>query len=268
MEAILAGSRKITIFRSSVIDWILPNLHLTIAEMKQNHPIQLQILKKLLFSNGLRFSDMKPDKEMENNQFTFHLDQMIAAGHIEKAGQKYILTPKGKEFSNRMDTQKIVIPHQAKISVILIPIKGSIKNREFLIYTRLKQPFYGCQGFMSGKVGLGEKVIDTAKREFKEETNLDGNPQIVALKHYRVFDKKTKELLEDKFMFYCTVKNPKGKLIPADEGKYEWVKRKDLKKYVTNHFESFDVLLEDIRLVETFDGDFKFSEIDHYSVKF
>ncbi|OGM32316.1 hypothetical protein A2803_04120 [Candidatus Woesebacteria bacterium RIFCSPHIGHO2_01_FULL_44_21] len=236
--------------------------------MKQLHEIQLQILKKLLFANGLKFSELKPDNEMENNQFTFHLDQMIAMGHIAKTEHKYFLTQKGKEFANRMDTNKTAIPLQAKISVIIIPMKGKPKNRVFLIYTRLKQPFYGCQGFMSGKVNFGEKVIDAAKREFKEETNLDGRAQIVALKHYRVFDKKTKELLEDKFMFYCKVENPRGDLVPADEGKYGWVNRKDLKKYVTNHFESFDVLLEDIKLAESFDGHVKFIEIDHFSIKF
>lgn len=236
--------------------------------MKQIHNIQLSILKKLLFANGLRFSEIKPRKKIENNQFVFHLNQMISAGYIEKIETRYFLTKKGKEFANRMDTDKTTIANQAKISVVIVPMKGAKSDRQFLIYTRLKQPFYGCQGFMSGKVNYGEKIEETAMREFKEETNLEGSPKLVAIKHYRVYDQETKDLLEDKFMFFCKVENPTGDLVPAKEGNYEWIKRKDLKKYVTNHFESFDTLLEDINSAELFDGSIQYIEKTQYSEKF
>ena len=193
---------------------------------------------------------------------------MIDTGFIEKKGPLYLLTNSGKEYANRMDTDITKILTQAKIGVIIIPFRGPKSKREFLIYTRLKQPFYGCQGFMSGKIRLGEQISASAKRELKEETNLMGEPQIVALKHYRVFDKNTEDLVEDKFLFYCKVENPVGKLIPDKEGKYEWVKRKDLRSYVTNHFESFDVLLNDIKLAEFYRGRLTFLEIDHLSRKF
>lgn len=122
---------------------------------------------------------------------------------------------------------------------------------------------------MSGKVGYGEKVIEAAKRELKEETNLDGNPQIVAIKHFLVFDKSTKELVEDKFMFLCKVDNPKGDLVAENaEGKYEWVDEGDLKNYVTNHFENFAAFQEQIKLVKDFKGNLVLQEIDHESSKF
>ena len=52
--------------------------------MRQLHEIQLQILKKLLFASGLRYAQIKPDPQMENNQFDFHLDQLIDGGYVEK----------------------------------------------------------------------------------------------------------------------------------------------------------------------------------------
>jgi 8-oxo-dGTP pyrophosphatase MutT (NUDIX family) len=236
--------------------------------MKQIHPIQMKILKKLLFASDLRFSDIKPKKSMENNQFVFHLDQMIHEGLIVKEDKVYRLTNKGKEFANRMDTEVTKILPQAKIGAIVMPMRGPKSNREFLIYTRLKQPFYGCQGFMSGKVKYGEQVVQAAQREFKEETNLDGAVQIVGLKHFHVYDATSNELVEDKFLFYCVVKNPTGNLVPNNEGKYEWVKRADLQTYVTNHFETIEVLFDDIKIAENSDGHMQFVELTHVSEKF
>lgn len=53
--------------------------------MKQLHEIQLQILKKLLFAKELRYTDLKPDVELENNQLDFHLDKLIGVGMSVKA---------------------------------------------------------------------------------------------------------------------------------------------------------------------------------------
>lgn len=137
--------------------------------MKQPHPIQLQILKKLLFVKSVKFTDLKPDKDIENNQFDFHLDQLIRFEYIEKLGKEYSLTSVGKEFANRMDTDKTTINIQAKISAVVAPVRiNKDGEKEFLIYTRLKHPFYGCQGFMSGKIAYGEAVLEAASRELKE----------------------------------------------------------------------------------------------------
>ena len=234
--------------------------------MKQLHEIQLQILKKLLFANSLKFSDLRPDLIIENNQLTFHLDKLIDLGYVKKSSQGYALTSIGKEYANRMDTDEVAITKQAKIGTIVICTRNSLS--EYLIYTRLKQPFYGCQGFMSGKVRFGETILQTAKRELKEETGLEGNPTIIDIRHYLVVDKTSRDLLEDKFLYFCWVDNPKGKLEFHEEGKFEWVKEKDFASYVTNHFESFENFLRDVSLVKNFKGGIKFTEIHHRSSKF
>lgn len=234
--------------------------------MKQIHTIQLHILKIMLFKKDARYSEIKPSKSMENNQFDFHLNQLIKIGYVVKINAKYSLTNLGKEYANRMDTDIVIIPPQAKVSVLLCPVKKS--EKEYLIYTRLKQPFFGCQGFMSGKVKYGEKILDAARRELKEETGLTGRPEIFCIKHYLVSDKTTKKLVEDKILFYCMVKDAKGKIKPNNEGKYEWVKHNCLPEYVTNHFEDYKVFQNDIDNLNNFDGNIVFEEITHLSEKF
>jgi 8-oxo-dGTP pyrophosphatase MutT (NUDIX family) len=237
--------------------------------MNQLHRLQLEILKKLVFAPNLRYSDLKPQDIIENNQLDFHLNRLIEMGFVKKDEHKYSLTDAGKEYTTRLDTDDVTIIKQAKLSAWIGCIRTIGDKREFLIYTRLKHPFYGCQGFGGGRIKFGEKIIEAAKREFKEETGLIGEPIIVKVIHYRVFDKKTNQLLEDKLMFLNKIENPKGKLISTnEEGKYEWVKEENLYKYVTNHFENMDAFRAQVDAIRNFNSNVSIEEIDHWSSKF
>ena len=203
--------------------------------MKQLHDIQIQILKNLLFSASLKYSQLKPNKELENNKFNFHLNRLIDCGYITKRNQYYELTNTGKEYANRIGTDTH-LRLQGKISVVVIITRN--KDTQTLIYTRLKHPFYGCQGHLSGKVYWGETLDDAAKRELKEETNLEGKPELFAITHEIVKDEKSLELLEDKYLYYFIVKNPKGELSFLEEGHFEWVKIKEIGSYIKKPFKS------------------------------
>lgn len=235
--------------------------------MKQLHNIQIQILKKLLFTPSRRYSLLKPKKDMDNNQFNFHLETLIQSGYVVKLTNEYSLTTLGKEFANRIDEKDNMIILQAKISVMLCVINGD-EDKQYLIYTRLKHPFFGCQGFLTGKISYGETVIETAIRELKEETNLDGLPQLVGIKHFRVFDKNTDNLIEDKFLYFCKIQNPQGELKANNEGKFEWVRESNLKSYMTNPFVSFEDIMKYINEVRNFKGNISFDEIDSSGDKF
>src|SRR3989344_2695226 len=100
--------------------------------MRQLHPIQLRILKKLLFADGLRYTQIKPDPEMENNQFDFHLDQLIKERLVVKQNGIYQLTSVGKEYANRMDTDQVVISKQAKISAWICVMREKSGETAFL----------------------------------------------------------------------------------------------------------------------------------------
>jgi 8-oxo-dGTP pyrophosphatase MutT (NUDIX family) len=200
--------------------------------MKNLHPLQISILQKLMYSNGLKFSGLKPAK-VGGGKFSFHLERLIREGWMEKNGVIYSLTAKGKELAGRMDLGDKILKSQAKISVVMVCLDTKGLEDKYLLYTRLKSPFYKFQGFPTGKVQEGEMILEAARRELKEETNLKGEPDIIGVLHSLILDSR-KALLEDKVFFVCKFINPKGLLKNGPEGKYKWVNQAKINHYLKN----------------------------------
>lgn len=213
--------------------------------MKIIHSIQQRILKDLLFAQELRFVDLKPIY-MESSQFMFHLKKLIASQLITKISSGYSLTEAGKEFANRADTS-------IKVTIILCAVKN---KSEYLIYKRLKNPFFGCVGFPTTKVNWGEDIFQAAKRGLHEETGLIGEPLLFAIRHYKIF--KDEKPIEDKLMHAFVVEDPSGTLEPSDQGEYFWVKDNELKsKMIPPLVEFWDIYIA----LKGFSGAISFNEI-------
>lgn len=224
------------------------------------HPIQSDILLVLLFKPKARFVELNTTK-MPSDHFNFHIKRLVKLDLIEKTkGGYYKLTPKGKEFANRFDTESQFLERQAKIGVLVCCVGKSENDVKYLIQQRLKEPYYGFYGFITGKVKWGEEVEETAKRELKEEAGLAGEFRLVGIKHKMDYSSR-KDLLEDKFFFVFRVTNTKGKLINNFEGgKNLWLTQKEIFKLK----DLFDGVDESIQMVKK--DDFVFSETK-YKVK-
>lgn len=142
----------------------------------------------------------------------------------------YELTKKGKEFANRLDTDKLNVEKQAKIGVSVVAINKQNGIRKYLIQQRLKQPYYGFYGLITGKVRLGETAVETALRELKEETGLSGKVIMCGIRHKMDYSEEN-NLLEDKFFFAFRAENLTGKLIEEFEGgRNMWLSKEEIFK--------------------------------------
>lgn len=225
------------------------------------HQIQNEILGALLFKNRARFTELNA-KNVPNDHFTFHLKRLAEQELVEKDDQGfYMLTRIGKEYANRLDvdSEKIGMERQAKTAVLVIAIDDSGKERKYLVQQRLKHPYYGFYGFISGKIKWGESVYEAAARELKEEANLEANVNLAGIWHKTDYSQKN-ELLEDKYFYLIAAGKPAGELFELFKGgKNIWLTKKEIKKLPD--------LFDDIfKVIEIIDKDkFTFFE-DKYKV--
>lgn len=184
------------------------------------HEIQKEILSlSSFFPNGAKYSELKPKKtEIENDLYNYHLQYLVKNDYLTKNNDKYFLTQKGKSLVTNIDHATKTISTNYKVSVYIAPV---IRN-QILLYKRLKQPQYGYTGLISGKIKYGENILQTAQREFTEETELKADFQIIG--NLRQIRKNAdKQVIEDGIFYICYTNKVSGKLMEKSiEGEYFW----------------------------------------------
>lgn len=189
------------------------------------HSAQTAILRELLFQPSAGFAELQKPTELTSDHFNFHISRLVELGLVEKLENKhYALTPKGKEYANRLDTDDNTIERQPKTAVILAIERQHNGRTEFAFQERLKNPYFGFWGLPSGKIRWGETILETAEREALEETGLVADFRVAGVYHEQVKLEDGDDAVEDKIFFVCHGTNPKGELLTDFEGGYnEWM---------------------------------------------
>ncbi len=206
----------------------------------QIHPAQTKILRELLFIPSCNFAKLQKVSGLESDHAKFHIKRLVELGYVDKLNGKYILSIKGKEYANKLDTDAGVIERQPKIAVMLVVERIHNGDIQYLLQERTKHPYYGYWGPPTGKVRWGETIIQTAQRELKEETGLFGDFEFRGVNHEIVVHDTTGEVVEDKIFNLMFCNNSHGKLIERfDGGNNKWRSLDDMKSE-TKKYKSFD----------------------------
>lgn len=207
------------------------------------HLYQKALVKKLTLCNqGKRFNDLII-RGLESEHMNYHLKKLVEVGLVEKREELYLLTDAGKDYSNLLDDGLAITEKQPKTSIIIWGIRKNSKGQvEQLLNRRLRQPYYGKVGRITGKVLFGETFEEAAKRELYEETGLVAK-SFVLEEIYRKMRKRSEGIFVQDVIFYIFfVTNFCGNLIkktPFQEN--FWVTEKELrnnKKY--NTYDDFE----------------------------
>ena len=189
-----------------------------------DHHIQRTILYSLAYTNGMRFSDLKPE-DIENKLFDYHLKKVISAGYAEKSADGlYRLTSDGKRIWKSLLKKQANFIDRA-YSILFLVVRRS-SDGAWLLYRRKAQPFLGMMGLMQAQPSPHEDIATTSAATLLVNTGLTGTFTAVSSGYLRIFDG---DVLES-FTHYTLLvaDDVSGDLSQNDEfGEYEWVSDPD-----------------------------------------
>lgn len=165
------------------------------------------------FTRKLAISALQKPTGLTSDHFNFHITRLVDLGLVEKTSRgRYRLSPRGKEYANRLDTDNNTVERQPKVAVLLA-IERSIQasgTTEYLFQERRKNPYFSFWGLPSGKIRWGETIVRAAEREALEVTGLTVDFTIGGVYHEHAMKTETGEMLEDQIFFVAHGINPRG----------------------------------------------------------
>ncbi|MBD3329656.1 NUDIX domain-containing protein [Candidatus Dojkabacteria bacterium] len=198
------------------------------------HRYQKRILKELTFKPKQRFSTLSGKiSDISSEHFNYHLGELVRLGYVSKSDRVYKLTTEGKKYVDYLDFQdrRLSVERLPKVSVLIYLQRINEDGvPEYLMSKRLKEPYYGRVGNMTGKVKFGESFFEAAERELLEETGLKADLVIRQIYHKVRKEKEGGAPIQDVVFIMFMGKNPKGKLRQPKDGEAEffWTTLDDL----------------------------------------
>lgn len=134
--------------------------------MEITNTVQKRILAQLILSPALSFNQLW-DKKDDSNKLAYHIQRLVSLGLIIKENNKYTLTPEGKALTSFLtqEGQNHIFPTIAYIAVLR-------QGKKLLCQERLKEPFRGYFGFVSGNLPFGIPFFDAIKKGIMQQTGL------------------------------------------------------------------------------------------------
>ncbi len=228
------------------------------------HDYQKELIKKLTTKPGLKFNELIIEG-LESEHMNYHLKQLLSIGFVTKIGTKYDLTDSGKDYSNLIDSETELMEKQPKTSIIIWGVKKNKKGEiEHLLTKRLRQPYFGKIGRITGKVRFGETLMEAASRELYEEAGLKAKSLNLETIYHKMRRRENGEWVQDVIFYIFFAKGFSGNFIektPFQENfwitKSEYYKRKDMDVFddfeIDDRFNPIPLTLrENVDLVQGF----------------
>lgn len=210
------------------------------------HRYQKAILLKLATISGkMRFNQLLV-KGLESEHMNYHLKQLIVLGFVAKEEDGYRLTDSGKDYVNLVDSEIEMVEKQPKTSIIVRAVRKNSETGELehLLCKRLRQPYYGKVGRITGKVRFGETFEEAAARELVEETGLVAGKLVLEEIYRKMRKREDGTFVQDVVFYIFFASGVEGELIRKTETQENlW----GTKGFVLKNCDIYDdLILEDI----------------------
>lgn len=203
--------------------------------MELEHDIQRKIILRLIHDPELSFNELW-QKQGESNNFAYHLNKLQELSLINKTESgNYKLTLEGQKRSAFIEGDTGTQAQFPTFSIVILAKTGD----KYVCQKRLKEPFYGYWGFISGKINFGQNLFECATRDLLEETGLRSTQWILkALEQVKTYDQG--KLAFHHYLFHLETDSVSGELIEkTHKAENAWLTLEEYKQKETFPSEKF-----------------------------
>lgn len=183
--------------------------------------VQRDIIARLKNADILRYSQLKPDPELPNDLYNYHLKQLIRDGLVEKLDVGYRLSPAGQRHVADVHHTSDQDNRLFKLNVLLVVTREIDGQLYVLNQRRTAQPSYGIIGIPGGTILKAEPLLEGARRKLTQETGLMGNFRYIGIER-RIFYKGPR-LFSDVLFPFCLSGDATGEPVTTEFGENFWV---------------------------------------------
>ena len=194
------------------------------AEPILDHDMQRRVLLKLIHNPEMGFNELW-GKDGESNTFAYHMHRLEESKLISKTARgTYALTEEGRKFSAFVEGDTGT---KAEFPTLTIIILAKDSQGRYLCQRRLKEPFYGYWGFVSGKINFGYNLFECGARDLLEEAGLTAqNWKLLAFEQVKTFENS--KLLFHHYLFFVEAEGVEGALKEhTHKADHEWLTMED-----------------------------------------
>jgi ADP-ribose pyrophosphatase YjhB (NUDIX family) len=192
------------------------------------HKIQKDIILKLIHKPKATFTELQGD--IKSNDFAYHIKSLQNQGLVILNDNLYSLSSEGKKLSSFIEGDTGEIAKFPTFSNVLL----LEKDGKFLAQQRLKEPFFGKWGFVSGKINFGFNIVECSIRDLLEEANLIAKKgKLVGISQIKTYEDDN--LAFHHILFFVRLEEISGELKEdTHKAKNKWVTIEEF-----NTFDSF-----------------------------
>ncbi len=183
--------------------------------------IQRDIITRLKNADSLRYAQLKPDREIPNDLYNYHLKKLVANGLVEKSATGYTLSPAGKRHVADVHHTSDQDNRLFKFNVLLIVTRVIDGELHVLNQRRTSQPSYGIVGIPGGTILKSEPLLEGARRKLQQEAGLDGTFSYIGTER-RILHQDNK-LFSDVLFPFCICRDATGEPTTTEFGENFWV---------------------------------------------
>lgn len=183
--------------------------------------IQRNIIARLKNADSLRYSELKPDKNIPNDLYNYHLKKLITDGLVVKLDEGYTLSTDGVRHVADVHHTSDQENRLFKFNALLIVTREINGELHILNQRRTSQPSYGIIGIPGGTILKSEPLLEGARRKLRQETGVDGAFSYIGLER-RIYYKDD-QLFSDVLFPICVCKHATGEPTTTEFGENFWV---------------------------------------------